>query len=164
MTTWMILTKAKNRVNGEIVVSDPAGSSTSYKNAILHKAPANRLFNFDRMLSTQGTSNAGCLDTDKFDVEPDTSALDGVAQENDVDTECCDDDPILDHCLHALLDMFDEIKDVMQMRGLMANSRPEGLIDAIRHSVKFVHIEIPDESETSDIDEMEPNLLDVNFV
>lgn len=47
------------------------------------------------------------------------------------------DDPLVD-CYHdRVLCFFEDLKHVMQMRGLMANSRPEGLVRAIHNSTTF---------------------------
>ena len=163
MTTWMILKKkSKSRTEGEI---QPVQITTSYKDAISNRTPADKLIHFGQGPLTQCRQESDvCYQADSSHIKTDTGTEDEVGS----DCGCCcddiDEDPILDHCLDAILDLFEDIKQVMQLRGLMANSRPEGLIDAIRKSVHFVRIEVPDESETSEIDEMEPNLLDAHFV
>lgn len=85
-----------------------------------------------------------------------------VAQGAEQYDECCDDNPLLDYYHEDLLALFYELRDALQLRGLMANSRPEGIVDAITRSVTFTHEEVESsESEEDEFDELEPNLLDV---
>jgi hypothetical protein len=72
-----------------------------------------------------------------------------------------DDDPLLDRYHNAIITMFYEMRDTLTMNGLMANSRPEGLVDVIKRSTVIQRIEDSSIStDASDFDEMEPTLLD----
>lgn len=73
---------------------------------------------------------------------------------------CVDNDPLVDHALDHLVNVFYEMKHAYEMRGLMANSTPGGLVELIKRSVRIEEVEEEySSSEQWTDDELEPELL-----
>lgn len=88
---------------------------------------------------------------------------DGTNEETDkaFDENATDIDPLVDHALNHIIDVFYDMKQMFQMRGLMANSTPSGLMEVIKRSICLQEVN-DDGSTTLDAptdDELEPDLL-----
>jgi len=131
---WLLITSNK-----------PCADTSALIPAVEHRTPVSFI-------------DAVAVEVKKKNVEDEDEVAQAAAQFD----ECCDDNPLLDYYHEDLLALFYELRDALQLRGLMANSRPEGIVDAITRSVTFTHEEVESsESEEDEFDELEPNLLDV---